>query len=635
MYVGGTDSRSLHHLIWEIVDNSVDEALAGHCTEITVELKDDNTVKVTDNGRGIPVGINKESGESALMMVFEELHAGGKFGKGDGYKVSGGLHGVGASVTNALSSKLEVEVVRDGYLYSASWKQGIRDQNLKKIGATKRPTGTTVTWLYDSTIFESSVQYSTHLIAQRLKEKSYLVRNLRFVFTYQGKTQEFYSTKGIAELVESLAQEHEPLHEEVLYFENPEVQVTKEESITSIGVEVALQWTKKARYELHSFANVVTTPDEGKHVTGLKSAVTKALNNYAYETGKLKRDKKEPDRFEAKDIFSALTGAISVKLENPHFQGQTKNRLNNAEAQTAVQSFVYQDFTEWLANKKNHKVAREILERCLHSRKIRLAEQKVSKNYNPNSIWADSSQSSKLADCEGSSKVAFVHRELFVVEGDSAGGTAKAARDAQFQAILPLRGKPLNVLTSKNTKIFDNNEIQAIVMALGGRIEQIEGENVVSLPAEARRFGRIVVTADADTDGAHIAYLVLAIFYELFPDILKEGRVFLAKPPLYKITLDAKGAKWVYAYTDQERELIVKKHKRSGDDISRFKGLGEMNAEQLAETVMVPETRAILQVTIEDAQEVANTMNLIMGSSPERRKRWLEEGGAAKYEVTA
>lgn len=633
MYIGGTDSRGLHHLIWEIVDNAVDEALAGHCTEILVDLREDNTVSVRDNGRGIPVDKNSKTGERAVMMVFEQLHAGGKFGDG-GYKVSGGLHGVGASVTNALSEWLKVTVRRDGKCWRAEWARGHRTKELYEDKKDKTPeeTGTTVVWRYDEEIFNKGVSYDPNIVERRLRDKSYLVRGVKFVLKIDGqKDRVFQSEEGIAEYVKELAVEQEPLHPAPIFFEDQEVAVeTGAGKQTEIGVEVALQWTKKPGELLYSFANIVTTPDGGAHVTGLKSALTKAMNNFAYETNKLKKEgKKEPERFDSKDIFAALVAAVSVKIEDPQFEGQTKGKLNNSEARSAVQSMTYQAFTEWLSEKKNNKAAKEILERCLHARRVRLAQGKVSKNYNPNSIWADSGQSAKLADCQMDTPVE--ERELFVVEGDSAGGTAKEARNPKTQAILPLRGKPINALTASNTKVFENKEVQAIISALGARTDQLDGEIVVVLPADARRYSKLVIMADADSDGAHITALVCGMMWRLFPEFVKEGRLFIARPPLFKINLDNRGDKFVYAYSEEERAELVKKHKRSGDDVSRFKGLGEMDGVQLEETVMDPETRQLYQVTLEDLAEVEDTMNLILGNSAARRKEWLESGDATRY----
>ncbi|WP_217924416.1 DNA gyrase/topoisomerase IV subunit B [Miltoncostaea oceani] len=630
MYIGSTTSRGLHHLIWEIVDNAVDEALAGHCTEITVTLGEDNTLEVTDNGRGIPVATHTKSGESALDLVFTKLHAGGKFG-GGGYKVSGGLHGVGASVTNALSEWLRVEVRRDGHAWTAAYARGKSTQAVTQGRKLKKGegTGTTVSWLFDSTIFDSDVRYSASTIEQRLREKSYLVRGLRFVLQIPGKPQQvFVSKNGIADLIAEMNAEREAIHPGILNFSSEIDPVEREaidEAAAAIPVEIALQWTKSADERIFSFANVVPTGDGSTHVSGLRRAVTRAVSAFAYSEGKLKKDKKEA--FDGRDIFEGLTAAVTVKIENPQFEGQTKGRLNNPEGQTAVATYAYAVLSAWLSDKANAKQAKAILERCLLAREIRLAKGKISKKLRDNatSIFSDSNLPGKLADCLETRPVE--ERELFIVEGDSAMGSAKAARDAAYQAIMPIRGKVLNVLGAKNGRAFDNVEIEGILTALGGRKDVIGRAVVATLEPQMRRYGKVVILADADVDGAHITNLLLTMFSELFPQMIAEGRIFIANPPLYRINLDSRGEKFVYALTDQERADLVKKHKRSGDDVSRFKGLGEMNASDLARTTLDPETRSLLQVTVEDPTEAADTLNLIMGSRPEPRRLWLEDIG--------
>ena len=633
MYVGDTGIKGLTHCVKELVDNSVDEALAGYCTEILVTLGKDQTVKVADNGRGIPVGINSKSGKPAVMMVFEELHAGGKFGD-SGYAVSGGLHGVGASVTNALAEWLEVEVKREGYLHHARWERGLRVQELRK-GKKAKGTGTTVSYRPDFTIFPKGVHFDPTVISRYLKEKSYLVRGVTFRFQAEGlQEQVFHSEEGIRAYVREMAEEHLPIPKgaDPLFFQTEAFPAQDANGQPcQMGVEVALQWTTKSDERVYSFANAIPTGDGGTHVTGLKQALTKALNNYAYESGKLKKEgRKEPERFEGRDVTAALTAAVLVKISNPQFEGQTKGRLNNPEARSATQSFLYGAFTEWLADRRNAKNAKEILERCLHSRKVRIADGKTSKNYNPNSIWADSGQSAKLADVRDP-ETPVERRELFIVEGDSAGGTAKEARDSTYQAILPLRGKPINPLTNSNKKVFENAEVIALAAALGGRIEQVEGENYVSLPRAHRRFSRVTILSDADMDGAHIANLIINIFHEIFPDFLREGRVFIGKPPLFSINLDARGERVIFAYTPEEMSALVKKHRRSSEDVTRFKGLGEMDSEELRTTVMDPETRSVERVSIPNPAEMAETLKLILGSQAEPRREWLENGGAAQY----
>lgn len=636
MYIGSTSSRGLTHLIREIVDNSIDEALAGFCDRIEINMSQDGTVQVTDNGRGIPVGINKAKKTAAVHLVFEVLHAGGKFG-GGGYVKSGGLHGVGASVTNALSEWLEVEVRRDGKLHQVKYADAKRVQDCKVIGKAS-DTGTTVRWKYDAKLFDKGAAYDVPDLEEVLQQKAYLVPGLKIVFAREGhKTRTYHSKDGLKELVTLAAEEREPLHKPILFSTGPDgIKVLKpgakkdstdEDDFVSLEVDVALAWTRKADDRTYSFANIIPTQDHGTHVTGFRGALTKALNNFAYETGKLKKDaRKTPESFEGRDITAALTAAVLVKLPEPQFEGQTKGKLNNSEARTAVQTFLYQAISDWLVDKKNATAAKAILDRCLHARKYRLAEDQVDKNFNPNSIFSDTGQSEKLADCDPNSDPG--ERELFIVEGDSAGGTAREARDSRFQAILPLRGKPLNVMTSKEKKVIENAEIKALITALGGRHENVDGTLVVSLPKDKRRYAKVILLADADADGAHITALCIGMLAELTPAMIHEGRVFLSRPPLFKINLDTRGDKFVYAYTEDERSALVAKHKRGADDVTRFKGLGEMNAEQLEETVMDPKTRTLYQLTVEDLQTFDQTLALILGDksgAAARRKQFLEE----------
>lgn len=638
MYIGATDSRGLHHLIWEVVDNAVDESLAGFCTEIVVEIDDKNVVTVIDNGRGIPVGINKKTGRSALDLVFSELHAGGKF-NGGGYKVSGGLHGVGASVANALSTWLNVEVRREGFVWTAKFAQGKTVQEVKKGRALKKgeADGTIVSWLFDKTIFKSVEGYSHTLIETRLREKSYLVRGLKLVLRMPGQDEQiFLSKNGIADYVKELASERRPVHKGVISLASEEVVVAGEDGAdTNVPVEVAMQWTDGDDERIYGFTNVVSNPDGGTHVTGLKTAITKALNNYAKEQGKFKKDN---ESFEGRDIVDGLVAAVSVKVENPQFEGQTKGKLNNSEGKTAVQTFIYAAFSEWLADTRNAKEAKAILDRCLLARDIRLAKGKVSKKLKEEatSIFTDTDLPGKLKDIS-ESNMPVDERELFIVEGDSAMGTAKDARDARFQAILPIRGKILNVLEDTKGKTFENKEIEGILTALGGRKDVLKTsrgvKNIATLERDQLRYGKVVILTDADTDGAHIAMLLMTMFYELFPTMLAEGRVFLAQPPLFKINLDATGSKYVYAYNDAEKEELLKKHRRDGDDVSRFKGLGEMNAPDLARTCFDTDSRSLLQVQVSDAADAQETVSMLMGKKTDLRKKWLAEVGLEDEEV--
>jgi DNA gyrase subunit B len=607
--------------------------LAGYCREIVVEMLEGNVVQVSDDGRGIPVGVQQQTGLSALDVVFLKLHGGGKFG-GGGYQVSGGLHGVGAAVTNALSRFLEAEVRRDGHVWTVRYQRGLPDRPVTQGAPLKKGarTGTTVRWQYDDTIFDDEVRYSYTTIETRLREKAYLVRGLRFVLRWPGKDDQiFHSLNGIADYVSEIDAKSEriPAHSTVVYLaseDHPDRQFAEQ----AIPVEVALQWTawngKTDETErVFSFANVISTVDGGTHVEGLKAALTSALNRFAYENGKLKQDKKEV--FHPKDIWEGLTAAVSVKVTDPQFEGQTKSKLNNSAAKSAVQTFVYAALGEWLRDPKHKRDAEAILARCVEARDSRLARGRADSK-RKRGVFDDSPLPGKLEDCLDSRPVE--DREIFIVEGDSALGTAGDARDKRFQAVLPVRGKILNVLGAKNDRIWANNEIEAILVAMGGRKEAVGKRVIASLAGPDRRYGKIVILTDADTDGAHICNLLLGMFHELFPTLVAEGRIFVARPPLFKINLDGKGEKFVYAYDEAERSAVVKKHNRKGDDVSRFKGLGEMPWEHLKSTCFDPVTRKLQQVTVEDITEAAATLNLIMGNGPAaagRRRSWLEDVG--------
>ena len=615
MYIGGTNSRALHHLIWEVVDNAVDEALAGRCSTIRTVMDENEVITISDDGRGIPVDIHPEQGVSALELVFTKLHAGGKFGDG-GYKVSGGLHGVGASVTNALSEWLEVEVRRDKHLWSQRYQRGIPDGPVQEVRPLTKGegTGTTVRFSPDRTIFDKNAHLSPITVQQRLREKSFLVRNLTFQLrTPDGTEHEYRSTEGLADYVRELNESREIAHPGI-------VSLSGESG--GIPIEIALQWTMSADDRVFSFCNVVNTVDGGAHVSGLRRALTRVLNQAAYDAGRLKKDKGES--LDAKDVADGLTGAVSVMLENPQFEGQTKGRLNNQEAQTAVAAFTGQALSEWLADKAHADDAKKILDRVILARDVRLAKAKISKKLRnaATSIMSDSNLPGKLADTIDNPAIPNSDREIFIVEGDSAGGSAKQARDNATQAILPIRGKILNVLGAKNGKAFDNTEVDSILVALGGRKDIIGATLVATLEEEHLRYGKVVITADADADGAHIANLLITLFHELFPDLLAGGRIFLARPPLFRIALKD-GA--MYVHTEEELKEALKATKRTGDHVTRFKGLGEMNPDQLRETVFDPATRRLLQISIEDAAEAAKTVDLVMGSNPAPRRAWLEE----------
>jgi DNA gyrase subunit B len=615
MYIGGTNARALHHLVWELVDNAVDEALAGHCTEIVVELDAEGTVTVADDGRGIPVGIHKQTGISALELVYTRLHAGGKFG-GGGYRVSGGLHGVGASVTNALAAWLEVTVRRDGHVFTQRYERGVPVTPVEQGARLRRGerTGTTVRFRFDEEIFDRGVHYNPSTIAARLKEKSFLVRGLTFRFRAPGHDEIVYrSERGLADYVRELNADRQAMHPTVISLASA--------AGAEVPVEVALQWTDAAEERVYSFCNVVNTVDGGTHVSGLRRALTRCLNAAAHDAGRLKRDRGET--LEAKDVLDGLTAAVSVMLADPQFEGQTKGRLNNSEATGAVQSFTAPLLTEWLQS--NPREAKAILDRILLTREIRIAQSKISKKIRnaATSVFADSSLPGKLADTLDNPAVPIDDRELFIVEGDSAGGSAKAARDANIQAILPIRGKILNVLGARPGKAFDNTEVDSILVALGGRKDAIGKTVVATLQPDMRRYGRVVLCSDADADGAHIGNLLITLFHELFPRLLAEGRVFLARPPLYRVAL-ADGT-YVYVESDTELQRTLQTRRRSGDHVTRFKGLGEMNPDQLRETVFDPATRSLVQVTLEDAAHVGSTVRLLMGNDAAPRRVWLED----------
>lgn len=630
MYVGSTSSRGLHHLLWEIVDNAVDEALAGFCTRIVVSFQSSGVMEVSDDGRGIPVGRHR-SGESALDVVFTRLHAGGKFG-GGGYNVSGGLHGVGASVTNALSEWLEADVRRDGYHWSVRYKRGKGANGIAKGPKLKKHegTGTTVRWAFDKTIFDADAAYSYAVVADRLREKSYLVRGLTIVLRWEGHDEQTFSSKnGIADYVADLdvRAERTPVHRHVVFLSSEDQPSL---AAKELPVEVALQWTSwsgktEDLERVSSFANVIATVDGGTHVEGLRAALTQALNRYATEAGKLKAEKKES--LVASDVWEGLTAAVSVKLADPQFEGQTKGKLNNAEARSAVQSFTYAAFAAWLRAPRFKKDADAIVARCIEARESRLARSRADSK-RKRSVFDESPLPGKLLDCLDGRPVD--DRELFIVEGDSALGNCGNARDKSFQAVLPIRGKILNVLGAPDARIWDNKEILSILVAMGGRKEAVGKRVVASLTHEERRYGRIVILSDADTDGAHIAALLMTALHELFPSLIREGRVFLSRPPLFKVNLDPRGERFVFAYSDDELRTVVADKKRKGDDVSRFKGLGEMPWEHLRDTCFKPETRQLQQITVEDAAEAVAAMNLIMGNGPAaagRRREWLEEVG--------
>ena len=608
MYIGSTSARGLHHLVYEIVDNSVDEALAGYCKNIEVTINEDNSITVEDDGRGIPVDINHKAGKSALEVVYTVLHAGGKFG-GGGYKVSGGLHGVGASVVNALSTKLKVEVYREGKIYFQSYKIGKPDEPVKVIGECgDGKHGTKVTFWPDASIFEETVfDYDT--LKQRLRETAFLTKGLRIVLTdlreNPVRTHDFHYAGGIKEFVTYLNKSKEALYPEVIYCEG---------SGNGVYVEVAMQHNDSYNELTLSFVNNIITPEGGTHLAGFRNALTKTFNAYA-RANKLLKDS-EP-ALTGDDIREGLTAIISVKIEEPQFEGQTKQKLGNSEARGAVDSIVSEQLTYFL--EQNPTVAKTICEKSLLAQRAREAARKARDLTRRKTALEGMSLPGKLADCSDKDPK---NCEIFIVEGDSAGGSAKTARSRATQAILPLRGKILNVEKARLDKIYGNAEIKAMITAFGTGIHE-------DFDISKLRYNKIIIMTDADVDGAHISTLMLTFLYRFMPDLIKEGHVYLAQPPLYKIE---KNKNVWYAYSDDELNAILTEIGRDGNNkIQRYKGLGEMDAEQLWETTMDPEKRILKRVMIDDesTSEIDITFTTLMGDKVEPRREFIEEN--AKY----
>ena len=602
MYIGSTSSRGLHHLVYEIVDNAVDEALAGFCDKIKVTIEKDNSITVMDNGRGIPVDINKKKGIPAVEVVFTILHAGGKFG-GGGYKVSGGLHGVGASVVNALSEWLEVEVHRDGKIYSQRYERGKVKEALHVTGDTDY-TGTTVRFLPDKEIFEETVfDYDT--LRQRLREMALLTKGLKIILVDDreepAKEREFHYEGGIREFVSYLNRHKEPLYEEIIYCEG-----TKD----NVAVEVAMQHNNSYNEGCFSFVNNITTPEGGTHLAGFKNALTKTFNDYARKNKLLKENEQN---MSGEDIREGLMAIISIKIEDPQFEGQTKQKLGNSEARGAVDSIVSEQLTYFL--EQNPTVARIILEKAILAQRARDAARKARELTRRKTALDGMSLPGKLADCSDKNPE---NCEIYIVEGDSAGGSAKTARSRATQAILPLRGKILNVEKARLDRILGNKEIQAMITAFGTGIHE-------DFDIEKLRYHKIIIMTDADVDGAHISTLLLTFLYRFMKDLIKEGYVYLAQPPLYKIEKNKKS--W-YAYSDAELDQILTEIGRDNNNkIQRYKGLGEMDAEQLWETTMDPEKRILLKVKLneEDEMEIDQTFTTLMGDDVEPRRIFIEE----------
>ena len=608
MYIGSTSARGLHHLVYEIVDNAVDEALAGYCKNIEVTINPDNSITVEDDGRGIPVGMNHKAGKSALEVVYTVLHAGGKFG-GGGYKVSGGLHGVGASVVNALSTKLSVEVYKDGQIYSQSYKIGKPDEPVKVIGkCSAEKHGTKVTFHPDPTIFEETV-YDYDTLKQRLRETAFLTKGLRIVLSDARvdpvHTHEFHYAGGIKEFVTYLNKSKEALYPEVIYCEG-----TRD----GVYVEVAMQHNDSYNDATYSFVNNIITPEGGTHLAGFRNALTKTFNTYA-RANKILKDT-EP-ALTGDDIREGRTAIISITIEEPQFEGQTKQKLGNSEARGAVDSVVSEQLTYFL--EQNPTVAKNICEKSLLAQRAREAARKARDLTRRKTALEGMSLPGKLADCSDKDPK---NCEIFIVEGDSAGGSAKTARSRATQAILPLRGKILNVEKARLDKIYGNAEIKAMITAFGTGIHE-------DFDISKLRYNKIIIMTDADVDGAHIATLMLTFLYRFMPELIKQGHVYLATPPLYKIE---KNKNVWYAYDDNELNSILTEIGRDGNNkIQRYKGLGEMDAEQLWETTMDPEKRILKRVMIdeENSSEIDVTFTTLMGDKVEPRREFIEEN--AKY----
>lgn len=604
MYIGSTSARGLHHLVYEIVDNSVDEALAGFCSTIDVTINQDNSITVIDNGRGIPTGINHKAGIPAVEVVFTILHAGGKFG-GGGYKVSGGLHGVGASVVNALSNWLEVEIYSEGKVYKQRYEKGHVCYPLKVVGeCNKDRTGTKIDFLPDDTIFEETV-FDYNTLKTRLRETAFLTKGLKIILSDKREgmeqTKEFHYEGGIKEFVSYLNKSKDALYGEIMYFEGTR---------NNVYVEVAMQHNDSYNESVYTFVNNINTPEGGTHLVGFKSALTKTFNDYAKSSKLLKES---DENLSGDDIREGLTAIISVKIEDPQFEGQTKQKLGNSEAKGAVDSIVSEQLTYFL--EQNPTVAKIICEKSILAQRAREAARKARDLTRRKTALEGSALPGKLADCSDKDPK---NCEIYIVEGDSAGGSAKTARSRATQAILPLRGKILNVEKARLDRIYGNEEIKAMITAFGTGIH--DDFDITKL-----RYDKIIIMTDADVDGAHIATLMLTFIYRFMPELIRQGHVYLAKPPLYKLE---KNKQIWYAYSDEELENILSEVGRDQNNkIQRYKGLGEMDADQLWDTTMDPEKRILLRVNInkEEESEIDLTFNTLMGDKVEPRRIFIEE----------
>ena len=604
MYIGSVSIRGLHHLVYEIVDNSVDEALAGYCTEINVTIEPGNIICVEDNGRGIPVDIHPKTGISAAETVYTKLHAGGKFGGDSGYKVSGGLHGVGASVVNALSDWTEVTIQRDGGIFQMKFEKGKTVEKLKRIGDSNK-TGTKVRFLADGSIFET-LEYEYEVLENRFREMAFLTKGLKITIEDKReeaeKKAEFHFEGGLNSFVEYLNKGKEVIHPKPIYIERG----------GEFPVEIAIQYTTSYSENIYSFVNNINTIEGGTHLEGFKRSLTKVFNEYA----KAKNILKEKDsNLQGEDIREGITAVISVKVKEPQFEGQTKTKLGNSEVAGIVFSMMNEALSNFL--EENPAVGKAILEKCVSAARAREAARKARELVRRKSALETTTLPGKLADC--SSKVP-EECEVYIVEGDSAGGSAKQGRDRRFQAILPLWGKMLNVEKSRADKIYNNDKLQPVILAVGAGIGNDFDINKI-------RYGKVIIMADADVDGAHIRTLLLTFFYRYMRPLVENGNVYLAQPPLYK--LSKKGMKDIYCYTDEELNEKLAEIGRDGVGIQRYKGLGEMNPEQLWDTTMNPETRILVKVQIEDAIKADQIFTILMGDEIEPRREFIEAN--AKY----
>ncbi|MCU9613492.1 DNA topoisomerase (ATP-hydrolyzing) subunit B [Caldibacillus lycopersici] len=599
MYIGSTSGKGLHHLVWEIVDNSIDEALAGYCTVIDVIIEEDNSITIIDNGRGIPVGIHEKMGRPAVEVIHTVLHAGGKFG-GGGYKVSGGLHGVGASVVNALSKEMEVFVHRDNKIYYQKYKRGIPSTDLEVIGDTDR-TGTTTHFIPDPEIFQETLEYEYEVLAKRIRELAFLNKGLRITLEDKRddkKKVEYHYEGGIKSYVAHLNKSKTVIHEEPIYLEG---------NRDGINVEVAFQYNDSYTSIIYSFANNIHTYEGGTHESGFKSALTRVINDYARKNIFKEKD----ENLSGEDVREGLVAIISIKHPDPQFEGQTKTKLGNSEARTITDSLFSEAFEKFLL--ENPSVARRIVEKGMMAARARLAAKKARELTRRKNVLEVSSLPGKLADCSSNDPNI---SELYIVEGDSAGGSAKQGRDRHFQAILPLRGKILNVEKARLDKILSNNEVRAMITAIGTGISE-------DFDISKARYHKIVIMTDADVDGAHIRTLLLTFFYRFMRQIIEAGYVYIAQPPLFKIQ---QGKRIEYAYNDKQLEEILQSiPSQPKPGIQRYKGLGEMNPEQLWETTMDPEFRTLLQVNLDDAIEADETFEMLMGDRVEPRRQFIEE----------